>query len=257
MAKANVIQRKHKPPARVRYERSHPGWCFRLQTDLSNELKAFLRQRGISRPDFVKEAMGVQQTMIKQADEARLEGHREGYAKGKLEGKRELNKALSNEMIKLRAEKEQAVKEAKDEGYNEGYDEGRLDERKESNKALNDEIARLKAEKEESVKEAKREGHKQGYSEGYAQAKETYLVSYDCTFCGEPIEVTTEREKSAIRRVAKEYGWAHESCWAREEQKRQAQEAERLKEEAKRKEFKARYGTRAMERGFDSDIGQA
>jgi len=110
---------------------------------------------------------------------------------------------------------------------------------------------------EEAVKQAQDQGHRQGYAEGHAHAKETYLVSYDCHFCGELIEVTTEQGRSAIKQLARECGWAHENCWAREEQRRRAQEAERLEEEARRKEFEARYGTRATERGFNSDTGQA
>ena len=255
MISGKMAHRQHKSPARVRYEQSHPTMSFRLERGLCNQLKAFLDQRGISCSDFVKEAMGAQGAIIKEAEEARLEGYKHGCEEEKLKAKRDMNRALSDERTKLRAEKEQAVKEARDEGYNSGYERGRLDESEHSNKVINDRIVKLRAEKEELVREAKREGHKQGYSEGYAQAKEMYLVSYDCVFCGERIEVATEKEKSAISRVAKEYEWGHESCQAKEEQKRQAQEAERLEEEARRKEFEAKYGTRAMERGFESDIG--
>jgi len=257
MVGRKLAQKESRPPARLRYEHSHPTVSFRLERGLWNELRAYLSQRRISCSEFIREAMGAQKALIKDTEEARLDGYKRGYQKAKAEGQRDAKKALDNERGKLREERETVARKARDDGYREGFEKGRLEERKHSQKTLNEEIAGLRAEMEESGRKAEDQGRKQGYSEGYTQAKEMYLVSYDCAFCGEAIEVRTEQEKSAIRRAAREYEWAHENCWAREEQRRRAQEAERLEKEARRKEFEARYGTRAMERGFNSDTGQA
>lgn len=255
MLSGKPTRKKRRPPARLRYEHSHPTVSFRLERSLWNELRTHLSQRRISSSEFIREAMGAQKALIKDAEEARSEGYKRGYEKAKVERQRDAERAFETKEGKLREEKEMAVRQARADGYKEGLDTGRLEERKHSQKALDEETAKLRAEMEEAVKRAEDGGHKEGYSKGYAQAKERYLISYDCPFCGEPIEVTTQQEKTAIRQLAREYKWAHENCQAREEQKQHAREAERLKEEARRNEFKARYGTRAMERGFDSDIG--
>lgn len=253
MVSGKSTQKKRRPPSRLKYEGSHPTVSFRLERSRHDELRAILSQRRISVADLVKEAMGAQKAVIKDAEEARLQAYESGYKKGKLEGQRDAKRALDNEKGKLREERETAVRQARDDGYKEGFEMGRLEQRKHGQKTLDDEIAKLRDEMEQAIKQAKDQGHRQGYSEGQAQAKQTYLVSYDCCFCGELIEVTSEQEKSAIEQLAKEHEWAHENCQAREEQRRQAEEAQRLKEEARRKEFEARYGTRATERGFDSD----
>lgn len=256
MVSGKATQRKRKPLSRLRYEDSHPTVSFRMERGLWNELRTHLSQRGISRSEFIKEAMGAQKALIEDTEEARLQAYESGYKKGKLQGERDAKRALDNEKSKLKEEKEQVVKEARHDGYKEGFEMGRVEEKKRSQRTLDDERSRLRAETGEALKKAEDQGRKEGHSEGYAQGKETYLVSYACAFCGEPIEVTSQKEKTAIRQLARERGWAHEDCWAREEQRRQREEAQRLREEARRREFEARYGTRATERGFDSVTGQ-
>jgi flagellar biosynthesis/type III secretory pathway protein FliH len=250
MAKAKTIQKHKKPPSRLRYEQSHPTVSFRLERSLHNELKEFLSQRGISAADFVKETLGVQQTAIKQAEEAWAEGYSQGFQKGKLEAKKELKIAMANEIAKVRDDKEQAIKEARDSGYQQGYERGKLDEKNESNKALSDRVAKLKAEKQEAIRMAREEGRKEGYLEGYKEAKDKYLVSCDCTLCGKSIEVVAEREKDMVREFTRQYHLAHGECAARENEKRRAEEAERLKKEAQKRERADKYGTRAVERGL-------
>lgn len=251
MAHGRVTKKNHKPPSRGRYEESHPAVSFRVQRSLYNDLKTFLSQRGMSFADFVKEAMGVQQAAIREADSARLEAYQRGYQMGKRDAKRELNRAMTSEVAAVRAEKEQAVKEARDAMYKEGYRKGCLDEKNKSEKTLNDEIVRLEAKKEEALKRVRDEGWREGHAEGYKEAKDKYLVSCDCALCGRTIEVVTEEQKNIIRELVRQYHLAHGDCEAKEKERRQAEEAERLKREAQRGELRDRYGTRAVERGFD------
>lgn len=244
MAHGRVTGKKHKPPSRGRYEESHPTVSFRVERSLYNDLKTFLSQRDMSFADFVKEAMGVQQTEIREA-------YQRGYQMGKGDMKRELKGVTTSEIAAVRTEKEQAVKQATDEAYKEGYKKGGLDEKNKGEKTLNDEIVRLEAEKEEALERVMDEGRREGYAEGYKEAKDKYLVSCDCALCGKTIEVVTEEQKNVIRELAGQYHLAHGDCEAKEKEKRQAEEAERLKQEAQKSELKDRYGTRAVKRGFD------
>ena len=68
---------------------------------------------------------------------------------------------------------------------------------------------------EPKVKDAeqlRKQARDQGYRKGYADAKARYLVTYSCSQCGEPIEVTTADEKASIRQHMQESGWAHHEC---------------------------------------------
>ena len=78
MAKAT-----HKPPARVRYEQSHPTVSFRLPRDLYDQLKEGLANREVTFADFVKEALDAQQ--FKMPDIARIKrlAHDKGYREAK------------------------------------------------------------------------------------------------------------------------------------------------------------------------------
>ena len=55
-----MVRSSHKPPARIRYEQSHPIVSCRLDRDTYNLLKQRLEDLGgISFADFVKESLGL------------------------------------------------------------------------------------------------------------------------------------------------------------------------------------------------------
>ena len=74
----------HKPPSRVRYEKSHPTVSCRLNQETYDSLKQRLVELGdVSVADFVKDALGrLQLKMPKPEDIERVreEGKREGYS---------------------------------------------------------------------------------------------------------------------------------------------------------------------------------
>jgi len=75
MAKAT-----HKPPARVRYEQSHPTVSFRLDKDTHDLLKQRLKDLGgVSFADFVKDALGLLELRMPDIEEIRLIALGEGY----------------------------------------------------------------------------------------------------------------------------------------------------------------------------------
>jgi len=64
MAKAT-----HKPPARIRYEQSHPTVSFRLPRDTYDLLQQRLKDLEVSAADFIKESLGLLHTDIKEIKE--------------------------------------------------------------------------------------------------------------------------------------------------------------------------------------------
>ena len=55
-----MVKATHKPPARVRYEQSHPTISFRLSRDEYELLKQRLEDLGgVSFADFVKDSLGL------------------------------------------------------------------------------------------------------------------------------------------------------------------------------------------------------
>lgn len=47
---------------------------------------------------------------------------------------------------------------------------------------------------------------------GYEEAKKTYMVTYPCNVCGEPLAITGEQAKDAASRCMTEQGWGHKEC---------------------------------------------
>jgi hypothetical protein len=77
----NKVKATHKPPARVRYEQSHPTVSCRLDRDTYTLLKQRLQDlEGVSFADFVKDSLGLLQ--LKMPDIEQIEGKAwdEGYA---------------------------------------------------------------------------------------------------------------------------------------------------------------------------------
>ena len=75
MAKAT-----HKPPARIRYEQSHPTVTCRLDRDSHTLLKQRLKDLGeVSFAEFVKDALGLLQLKIPDIEEIKETAWGEGY----------------------------------------------------------------------------------------------------------------------------------------------------------------------------------
>jgi len=69
-----------KPPARVRYEQSHPTVSFRLSRDEYDLLKQRLEDLGgISFADFVKDSLGLLQVKMPNIEEIKQRAWEEGY----------------------------------------------------------------------------------------------------------------------------------------------------------------------------------
>jgi len=71
----DMVKGTHKPPARIRYENSHPTISFRLDRDTHALLKQRLDDLGVSAADFVKESLGLLELKMPDIDEARGEGY--------------------------------------------------------------------------------------------------------------------------------------------------------------------------------------
>ena len=73
----------HKPPARVRYEQSHPTVSFRLSRDAYDLLKQRLEDLGgVSFADFVKQSLGLLQPQIADIEQIKEIAYAEGYNQG-------------------------------------------------------------------------------------------------------------------------------------------------------------------------------
>jgi hypothetical protein len=71
-----MVKATHKPPARIRYEQSHPTVSFRLDRDIHTLLKQRLEDLGVSAADFIKESLGLIHTDIEEIKESAFS---EGY----------------------------------------------------------------------------------------------------------------------------------------------------------------------------------
>ncbi len=56
------------------------------------------------------------------------------------------------------------------------------------------------------------EARDKAYKKGYAEAENRYKVTYPCATCGKDMEVTSWKEKLAIKQFMKEKGWSHTKC---------------------------------------------
>ena len=82
----NKAKAAHKPPARVRYEQSHPTVSCRLSRDEYELLKQRLDDLGgVSFADFVKDSLGLLQLKIPETREIKEKARMAGYDQGKRE----------------------------------------------------------------------------------------------------------------------------------------------------------------------------
>ena len=69
-------QQKHQPPAKIKYDKSHPTISVRVDLELKNELEEIKEMSGKTVGDILREALGVQAPSAKKAFEL-------GYIKAK------------------------------------------------------------------------------------------------------------------------------------------------------------------------------
>jgi len=75
-----MVNATHKPPARLRYEQSHPTVSCRLDKDTHDLLKQRLEDLGgVSFADFVKESLGLQQLKMPDVEKIKEKAYEEGY----------------------------------------------------------------------------------------------------------------------------------------------------------------------------------
>jgi len=78
---SDMVKAIHKPPARVRYEQSHPTVSCRLDGATNELLKQRLEDLGgISFADFVKDALGLLELKIPNIEEIKETARDEGHA---------------------------------------------------------------------------------------------------------------------------------------------------------------------------------
>ena len=65
---------------------------------------------------------------------------------------------------------------------------------------------------EEAKETTIEKAYKEGYNKGYEEAKKKHLVTYPCSVCGKPIEITDPKTKDAVAKYMGEYGWGHVAC---------------------------------------------
>ena len=84
MVKGRVIDMakdSHKPPSRIKYERSHPTLSCRLDKQTHDLLYKRLKDNGLSFADFVKSQLGVLELKIPDVKKIQNEAYQKGYAK--------------------------------------------------------------------------------------------------------------------------------------------------------------------------------
>jgi hypothetical protein len=75
-----MVKAIHKPPARIRYEQSHPTISCRLDKDTHDLLKQRLEDLGgVSFADFVKDSLGLLQLKIPDIEEVKETAWSEAY----------------------------------------------------------------------------------------------------------------------------------------------------------------------------------
>ncbi len=79
----SMSKTKHKPPSRIRYEKNNPIVSFRIEKRLYKELKALLKNQGMSIGDFFRVALKKQQVDFdKLAGFQYDKGYDDGYDNG-------------------------------------------------------------------------------------------------------------------------------------------------------------------------------
>ena len=81
---SNMAKASRKPPARIRYEQSHPVVSCRVDRDTYDLLKQRLEDLGgVSFADFVKDSLGLLQLKIPDTKEIKEGAWNKGYSEAK------------------------------------------------------------------------------------------------------------------------------------------------------------------------------
>lgn len=67
-------------------------------------------------------------------------------------------------------------------------------------------------EMEEAKETIYEKAYNEGYNDGYGEAKKKHLVTFPCSICRKPIEITNPKTKEAVAQYMREYGWGHVDC---------------------------------------------
>lgn len=67
-------------------------------------------------------------------------------------------------------------------------------------------------ERTENLTSYTKKAYNEGYNDGYNEAKKKHLVTFPCSICGKPIEITHPETKEAVAKYMKEHGWGHAAC---------------------------------------------
>lgn len=77
-----MVKAAHKPPSRIRYEKSHPTMSCRLDKNTHDLLQQRLEDLGgVSFADFVKDSLGLLQLKMPDVEEIKNKAWSEGYNK--------------------------------------------------------------------------------------------------------------------------------------------------------------------------------
>ena len=63
------MKKKHQPPAKIKYDKSHPTISVRVDLELKNQLEEIKEMSGKTVGDILREALGVQAPSAKNAFE--------------------------------------------------------------------------------------------------------------------------------------------------------------------------------------------
>ena len=83
-------KKRHKPPSRIRYEKTHPVVSFRVKDEWYDAFKAFLQEQNLSIGDFFRISYEKQKANYQKAhNQGFNKGYRIGYNAGYEKGKEE------------------------------------------------------------------------------------------------------------------------------------------------------------------------
>ena len=60
-----MVRKKHQPPAKIRYDNTHPILSVRVDQELKEQIGEIKRMSGKSVGDILREAVGVQTPVVK------------------------------------------------------------------------------------------------------------------------------------------------------------------------------------------------
>lgn len=77
--------KRNRTPSRLKYERSHPTFSFRISQELGNRLEAVKKGEGVSNTNILEAAVGLFEVKRREEKEIRDQAYEEGWEKGAAE----------------------------------------------------------------------------------------------------------------------------------------------------------------------------